>query len=617
MVERDHQNTNIGQKMLFRADRRICGENQLPATCYEQISGDHLEAEKLAKGRVTVAAGTAIEIAGTGFATFGLSKEGAPSVFALGTVLNVLGGMIRLNASNENGARWILMLRQKLDQLGIHSSAVEAALIGAGISDEEVRGLQSLPNDVYVTELTSFNISRVRNTLRPVSSGLAMIGYGDYVTAGVVTALGLSSFPIGNYFYKEVDKHQAAQHRAGKTAKHIPYQQKVIDSHVQMTNRINLISHTPEILFAVKYLFDTGGNVLAAFNGLQQGLEGLSGTLSFQRAREASRRSVEIASHLINTICNKPFITTPQRWEEHITEHGINHITELPFSNGLVISNFKAQLPSGETTSLEPLNLSVASGESIVLRAESGAGKSVTLMAIMHLLEHKGDVNIIQNGQAIDVHSLSGPADLSNRIALITEEGINGTERVADLFRKPFREAHTDLLNDHCQKHDLMLIEIAWQMADNLLDVEIKKIEGGEKAVFPQKMLGVLQEIREIRNLWVNDKLKQQGGNVANKNVHAQRVFSSLSAGERRRLLVAVAEATAEVGQQTVLILDEPLAHLDGKNRQLQLNRLKALQEKDDPVALLIVSHENVEELQAGLKGCQIVQPERTIESSI
>jgi len=617
MAERESQIIGLGQRLLLEADRKICGENQLPATFYERISGDQTEAEQLARGRVTVAAGTAIEIAGTGLATFGLSKEVPPSVFALGTVLNVLGGMIKMNAMNENGTKWTLMLRHKLDLLGVHGAAVEAALIDAGISDEEVRGLYSLPRDVYNSELTSFNSQRARNTLRPISSGIAMAGYGDYVTAGVVTMLGLSSFPVGEYFYKQADKFRAAQSRAGQTAKHIPYQRKVLGDHIGMTNKINFVGHTPEILFAVKYLFDTGGNVLAAFNGLQQGLEGLSGTLSFQRSRESSRRTVEIATNLIKTISDRPFIATPQRWNEHVSENGACILSNIPIKDGLVVTGFKAFLPSGERTSLAPLNLTVSCGESVVLRAESGTGKSVTLMALMHLLEHEGGLHIVQNSQAVDVHTMAGPSELSDKIALITEEGINGTERVADLFRKPFQESHIELFNEHTNNYDQMLVEVAWQMTDNLLEAEIKKIQEGEKGVFPHNMLRSLQEIRDTRSIWVNEILDKQGGNIATKSVRAQRVFSTLSAGERRRLLVAVAEATVDVGGKVAIILDEPLAHLDVKNRKLQLERLRLMQERNEPVALILVSHENVEELQTGLNHCQIVNLEKIENSTL
>lgn len=229
----------------------------------------------------------------------------------------------------------------------------------------------------------------------------------------------------------------------------------------------------------------------------------------------------------------------------------------------------------------------------------------------MHLYEHEGTLHIVKDGKVIDAHSLSGPSALNEHILLVTEDGINGTERVADLFRKSFCDSHNTLFLEHAKRHNKTLIEIAWQMADNLLEAEITKIEHGEKGVFPHKMLAALKKVQDTRTDWINEILFNSGGNMANKGIHAQRVFATLSAGEKRRLLVAVAETAVDVGDKVALILDEPLAHLDSHNRQLQLGRLRALQEKDKPVALIIVSHENIDELQNGLLDCNFLNLEQ------
>ena len=319
---------------------------------------------------------------------------------------------------------------------------------------------------------------------------------------------------------------------AGRSAKSDEYIEIVSKDHIKMTNKLNFLSRTPEILFAIKFITDKGGNLLATFNGLKEGLTGLSGMLSFQRSRENSRRSVEIATHLINAITTKPFIATPQRWREHVETYGINKIDELPFDNGIIVDNFKAVIPSGEETSLEPFSFKIQSGNSVILQAGSGEGKSVTLMGIMHLLENSGSIHIVENGVARDVHSFSGNDELSRKILLVTEEGLNGTERISDIFKHAFETSHRDLfLSQIDKKTSAMLLEVAWRMGDSLLEAEINKLHNGEKAVFPKKMLAKLMELREIRNLWVNENLKEAGGNMSKDRVNAERVFGSLSSG--------------------------------------------------------------------------------------
>ena len=177
------------------------------------------------------------------------------------------------------------------------------------------------------------------------------------------------------------------------------------------------------------------------------------------------------------------------------------YMTELTRFNTCPVDNFKAVIPSGEETSLEPFSFKLQSGNGVILQAGSGEGKSITLMGIMHLLENSGSIHIVENGVAKDVHSFSGNDELSRKILLVTEEGLNGTERISDIFKHAFETSHRDLfLSQIDKKTSAMLLEVAWRMGDGLLEAEINKLQNGEKAVFPKKMLTKLTELRDIRN---------------------------------------------------------------------------------------------------------------------
>lgn len=605
---------NLGPNpLLLDADKIVCGENQIPASLYFLLSNNALETTKLATGRVSVAAGAALEIAGKSLMTFGLSANAPESVFVVGTGLNIVGGWIAAHNKNENGSLWNLLLNSTLSRLGPHRSAVETALNKAGITKQEIESLDNLPNDIYTSELNASNIDRWKNAAVPIGSGTAMVAYGDPVVGLVVSGLGLASFPIGGHFYKESNLVRAAKSRAGKSARLNHYVKDVQKEHVQMTDKLNLLQYTPQALFAIKFLAG-GGNILPALFGLREGLMGLSNVLSAQRTRESTKRTAEIATHLILAIATEPFIATPQRWKDHVEKSGVTELCPVPFENGIVLRDFSAINASGNATSLAPINLEVSSGSAVILKADSGSGKTVALMGLMHLYENQGSVHIIKDGIATDVHELSGPDEIANRILYITNEGVGKNDRIADLVSQYFLEEHHELHLEHLGEYNPTEVELAWKIADNLLESEIAKLEKQEIGVFPESMLGTLIEIRLKRNEWIKTNLSLMGGNIAKKDIDGQRTFGSLSAGEKERLLVFIASLAAKSSHRTAIILDEPMAHLDNRNREYQLAVLARIQEMENSPALIIVAHDDADVLKKGLKNCQMRDLELKIE---
>lgn len=610
MSEKLSRIVNIKDNLLFRADKRICGENQIPAELFAELTDDLQGARDLAKARITCCIGSGTKVIGTGLNTFGLSTTASPLIFALGSVLTISGAMVKIHTKNVAGSSWDMALRERIDQLGPHQITTKAALIDAGFAQEEIESLHSLPAGVYNAELKAAHIQQLESSLSPICSGIAMAGYHDFWAATAVAGLGLLSFPLGQHFYKESDLVRAAKFRIGKSTRLIEFLKRTYKEHVAMTDKTNFITHTSEILFAIKYLLGRGGNALPALYGFQQGLQGLSSVLATQRDRELTKRTTEIATHFIKTFVLRPFITTAKRWIEHLKESEELESPNISILNGLVIRNFVAQSPSGEKTVLAPISLDVSLNSALIIKADSGTGKSVTLMGIMHLLEHSGSIYLVKDGKLTNVHSLQGPDGIAEEIVLITEEGIRGNDRVVDLFKESFLNSNRQLYLQLKEKYDPLLVDLAWKAADNLLEQEIEKIEKSEECVFPREMKQTLIDIRDVRNAWVLSHLKKQGGNIAESRIHPERVFSTLSAGEKKRMLVTVAEASVQTRRRTAIILDEPLAHLDDRNRELQLKALQRIQEGDSPVALLIVSHQNIDELQSGLNNCKVVELE-------
>lgn len=587
-------------------DKLICGEYQIPAEEFERLTEDPVKTAELMRGRRQVLGGVALGATGVGLSTYALSNPTYAPLYALATVLTVTGNITQARASNKNGSLWSMALQEKVNELGPYTSSVEAALVDAGFAEDEIH-LASLHGDAYTTELNYVRLQLLQRILNPLSSAAGMVGYGDYALAAAISGIGLSGIPIGEAFYKESNVYRSAKQRAARAARHFPYLEQLAREHRSMTTRSNALRSVGDVMFATKYLIDPMGKTAASLKGIPEALGDLSAPLSFQRTRESAKRQVGITKQLIETLTSKPFIATRARYREHIAEHGVRVISNPPIHDGILVDSFKAVLPSGEETAMQPFSLSVEKGETAILRAESGTGKSITLMALLHLLEHSGSVHLVRGGSAKDIHTFESQAEIARHILFVTEEGLNGTDRIADRFRDLFEQTHQDLFQAHLKKWDRTMVEIAWRTADNLLETEIKKLEKGERAVFPARMWAVLEEVRSERNGWVQERLRRQDGNLARKRITPQRVYSTLSAGEKSSLNFEVAKSTIEETGVKVIIFDEPLAHLDERNRKLQLERLRALQESNRAVALIIVSHGSLQELKEGLPRVNVV----------
>lgn len=590
-------------KVLHLLDRGICGEFQIPAFKLEELSSDSRASTKLARRRVAEAVGTFLEVAGRGIATFGISGTEPHILFFGGTLLVVAGGSLRFHTRARSGAQWSQTLQETLIGLGPHKTAAMGTLVDKGISEEELRSIGGLPQSISLAEGAHPVLSRARYVLTPMGSGIGMILAGNDIVGPLLAGTGLAAIPFGERSYKKSSRRRAKL-RLATSARHGRYVKRLLKDGSRQSDRLNISSYIPEggLLFA--YLANLGGNALQNVYGITQGARDFGNAMNIQNQREAARRDTEIATILINTISNKPFIATPQRWREHIAEAGVAVFSEIPFKNGIVIRDFRAQTPAGEYVKLAPITMEVPANGAAVLRAESGDGKTITLMGIMHLLEHKGSVCLVKDGEVIDVHSLSGPKDINENIVYIAKDDINEHDRVVDLFKTYFQESHMALFNEQMSRHqDKDMMEAAWTTADNLLEQEITKLKSESSG----SMLHDFKKLREKRNMWVKHKLHEQGGNIA--DITPDRVFGTLSEGEKRRVIVAMADVATQVRKRVAVILDEPLANLDEKNKARQIEMLRRIQERQS-VALIVISHDNIPALQEGLNNCQVINLE-------
>lgn len=612
MVEKGPKN-DFANSRLAKKDAKSCGEYLVPAASYAVLSNDEKGARRLALGRKAVKASAYTEALGRAAVTYGI-ETGRPPVIILGTIGAVASGMLQTSIKNRLGARWSLLLNEKIATLGGHKNAIAQALTNKKISSEDVDLLPGLGTAVYNGFFKDPDLERKKNVVLPLLNGLALGMGGNELSAGALITAGVLTIPTGNRIFKEHLK-SIAKKAIGLSAHHSLYLKDSYKKHVRMTDIMNFATYLPDLILAGVVLGnveDYGSTAYATGTGLK----GYINILYAQKDRVEIKKVKDVADYFIKELSGEPFIVTEQSWKRHTEHCGVEVFQgkPTPFDAGLVIKNFIARKPSGKETQLAPLNLEVEKGGAVVLQANSGGGKSITLMAIMHRYEHRGSVHVVKNRASKDVHSYSGPEEIDEEILLITKDQLSKNDRIVDLFKSYFKVASAELYETHLKKYpsekDRMSIEVAWMGADNLLEEQITNLVDGEKSIFPSIMLEDLQEIRDKRNEWVNEHIENSSDdyNVGNLvGIEAEnRTFRTLSAGQTQSMMILRAKVGAMVKERTAIFFDEPLAGLDKEEKKRQIAALRSIQEESN-AAVIIVAHDDIEELQAGLNDCQLI----------
>lgn len=594
-------------------DKVWCGKAQLPASYLFLLTNCLKKTQELSLLRLGCLIALISELLGYFFITWGLAAPTVSFIFILGMLLKVGGGLVSSLLQNMSGSLWSLELHETLKEIKPFNHEINSSLVDHGCSELEVQALHSLPLDVYQSELNCFRRSFLLNLGTPIACGLALLITGDFLSSFMVIFLGLLSFPIGEAFFKKFTFRGESKFRIGRSAGITNFLQQVYKEHFFQTFQVNLLSQLPLLLFSMRFILNGGGLLLSTFFAYTQGLVGLTGTLAFQRARVTSLRTSEIAKHLIEVLSGDDYLLSPSRWKAHcgVKSPSSPNFVNTDIQNGIFCSNFQSNLSSRYSAKqLPPLNCIIPSGGVSVLQAASGLGKSTLLLSLKHMLDHKGELFFIKDGHWQNVHFLKKEA-LQNAIFLHREDNIDKSARLLDLFK--------DVLKSELSvKYQIMLKEfgqyaaLAWQAADNLIEDEIRHLQKGKPSAFPMSMMNALQEMRKERHEVLKSILKCAGGNLELPQIFPERVFSSLSSGEKRRMMCLLAlESARHHSGLKLVILDEPFTHLDAENLQQQLHVIQQIQRLNDAPAQLIISHSFIEEIRAGLEGVQVLDTTR------
>lgn len=594
-----------------------CGSTQLPASLILQITDRKQVFKKLIFLRIFVAFCFFLEIVGLFLITLGLFSQDSSSLLILGIGMKIFGGLFCAQMQNRAGVILSLELQESLKSFRTHFQEISSLLADKGCSESEISSLHNLPSDVYQSELASCRKASLSNILAPFSCCLGLLVGGEYWSAAAVITLGMLSFPIGEYFFREYSFRHDNEMRLARSAKMVSYLKEIYQKHIALTLRVNALSQLPLLLFGLRFLCKDSGHLLAVFFGMTQGLACLTGTLSFQRVRVTSLRSTQVAINLIKTLANENLIITPSRWRQHCEASKIAtpHLAMIDFTHydklksGVILQQFSAKglVKERGAQGLFPITCWIPKGGGCILQAPSGRGKTTLLAAIFHLIEHSGDLFFIENGHLENVHHMERDF-FEDSIVFFKEENIEKSARIVDLFKNiPYPEWIA--IRDQARTGwGEKVASLAWDASDNLIETEIQNLLKHNPSVFPQDFVNTLQMMREARIITIETICKAAGGNLATERIFPERIFSTLSAGEKRRLLCTLSLESALLRKMTkLIILDEPLAHLDADSIQKQIESIQRFQLQPNAPALLLISHQHIEELSEKMTASQIL----------
>lgn len=589
---------------MFRFDRWWSGETQIPLFLLSQIGATEGVSRSLFRLRWGAALATFIEIIGYFLVTLGLFPGHSASWFLLGVLFKIGGDLVGSFLQNRSGILLSQEFRTFLSLLTRHSQEIVGLLSKGGIAQEEIRALDSLPSEIYQTELHCYRRSSLLTFGAPFACGLALMVGQEVVFGVLVLFLGLLSVPIAGRYFKQRAYRNEEQSRIGRSARLPSYIGRTLHRHLVLTLQVNSLSQMPLLLFAIRFIANGVGQLLATFYALTQGLVGFTGALAFQRSRTAAIRTAKKVSHLVESVVSSSLIVTDPSWTAHVKSWRDTPLPKTGLKHGIILVNFCPILRvNEERTKLDcsPLSCSIQSGEACLIQAPSGRGKSTLIMALIHLMDHEGDLYFVKEGRVKNSHDFDRE-HLQQRM-LFRREGDLGDElRIVDLFQKILEKRLSCYREELISLYGGELVELAWRAEDALVEHAIDEMEKGSSPIFPIEMFSALKAMRSTRSRLVSELLQLGQGNLATQRMVPERTFATLSSGEKKRLMTLIVWQEAALFYPSLVILDEPLAHLDEASIEDQLKVIQEIRRLPNPPALLIISHTRVDLLTSALE---------------
>lgn len=252
--------------------------------------------------------------------------------------------------------------------------------------------------------------------------------------------------------------------------------------------------------------------------------------------------------------------------------------------NILEIKNLKIQHKDQANPIVKNLSLKVSKGEIIGLVGESGAGKSVSILTILDLINNSnnfindGEINFRTNSSSINL--LVAEKKLIQKIR---------RDKIGVIFQEPM-----SALNP--------IISCGEQVLESIIN---QKIETQKNVTFFRIIQHLNKVIRFIKTIsfsilkipYLKTKIHKEAKNETLfwfeklKIKNPRKIYNSypheVSGGQKQRILIAMALSK----KPELLLADEPTTALDSFTQSAIIQDLKVLQKEED-LSILFVSHD-------------------------
>ncbi len=252
--------------------------------------------------------------------------------------------------------------------------------------------------------------------------------------------------------------------------------------------------------------------------------------------------------------------------------------------NILEIKNLKIQHKDHTRPIVKNLSINIAKGEIIGLVGESGAGKSVSILTILDLINNSHD--FIKNGE-INLWTNSTFVNLLKVEKTIMQK--IRRDKIGMIFQEPMsalnpiitcgEQVLESIINQKIEKKKNITLFVIIKYCNKF--IRFLKTISFSILKIPYLKTAIHEESKKETLLWF-DKLKiKNPRKIYNSYPH------EISGGQKQRVLIAMALSK----KPELLLADEPTTALDSFTQNAIIQDLKDLQEENN-LSILFVSHD-------------------------
>lgn len=475
-----------------------------------------------------------------------------------------------------------------------YQSIVKAHLKNEGFTDSEIGHIQNIRSIVYTSELERLFISEATKIASSISIALIMFLIDNAIWGvAILVTIWAIYYLKTNILSKQFDARYIIYNIANHSL-NIPLIEKANLSHLFYTVGMNFIGFFGLALSALSLVFSFDLSTFAVYIGIGIAVAQLSTISSNLASRYENEVKIKMIVCLFELMGSKNFLISKKNIDDHLAQNSRFNAENAP--KGIYIDNFKLDLDFMKGEEIQNFNLHLKPGEIAVLKAYSGKGKTTLVNAINHKVNHSGDVIFVGN-RVENIHTYLKEGKIERFAKTFSVDEIDPNITVAELFNPvakskykiPIRSVELDqLLQDAGQDMPFSLLSDFKNKTGGWIKDEVKK---------------EVDKYLNFRNRYVNSTLSKLGGNLSHKKVSASRIFSTLSTGEKLRVVVGYAKCFVQTSSPKLVLIDEPFGQLDKEvNLTLQVNIIKEITNSKNPPSIIIISHQYIDRIKTELK---------------